>query len=403
MSRLSTRQSKMSQSDEKTKIRINRKRVIRMAEQYRCPPGEENPDHKGQLYFLRGLFTSSIAVSGKPSRQWRGFLSFVDETILENDAEVLGFFDIDRNMEAFVRTAPVDADSCMYCRYDSSFGYPPILLLEKARKVQERYFLEYVEEVGAVRTQDIDPASNKELSRKERAYQNWLFSLAFYEICVLEYYSRLAEEETAPDQAEDTAPDQAEGIPEKDRKIREALERISEQTLKLLKTIYRAKFLQVLVEHIRSLFAAIGVLILIEFGKTELCDIGINDILSENSEYYDGVCAKCVVTDDLKSMPSAKWPPEKWLRGYAGSIKSAMDIAISLLLPSQPQEDRCLFDKQRIYIRGLRLLHGKDVLVGRDSEKELDEVMMRVRTCLAFPVWESLNKAEDEKSMEQNA
>lgn len=442
-----------SKSSKNSEIKNCRSRVIQMMEQYRRPPEEKNPSHNGPLCFLPGLFTSSIAVSGKSRKRWPGFQAFVEETILENDEEVLSFFDADKNIEAFRKTPLMGVDLSQACSHDTSFGYPPALLLAKARKVEERCFLEYVEETDVEREQDGQSETKYKLSNKETAYQNWLFSLAFYEICVLDYYGRFVSGEIADDlnSLEELRKEPGQLLSPGDehsaacgssdetaRKLQEALDRVKEIANKLLESTYHTVFLLFLTDHILSLFAVLEILLLIEFCNIGCAENGKMDSIHSRNDLYRKVRKKAISLEcglgewdmddkhqdemepyvrNLLTMFEKKdrkeregeiplmnliMPPEKWLRGYENSVNNVLKITF-MLHPSyweekdEKAEDAYLFANLSAYIHSLRLLRGNG-FVDSELEKKTEEIMDHVRIYLAMPIWEYLNHVKEEET-----
>lgn len=241
---------------------------------------DHKPENHGPLSFFQGLFTAHIAVSSKSRKGYPSFIHFLDEWFLDNDKDILSFFDRDQNMKAFQSWGRELLHGALY---DESFGYPQFLLLEKARAVKDEALVKYFELAD---TDSAEESGEKAFSdaweTKENAYLKWLQAVAFFEICVRKYFGEILQiiSEMTEENPRESLTAELTELTERiinfeiyeqmdfsqkkqwDQKTEELYEAYHK---KYSKTCYRAVFFYHLWVMINDLFASIRILLLVEY------------------------------------------------------------------------------------------------------------------------------------------
>lgn len=160
-------------NEEKSKkIEVAREEIKEIVSKY---IDKEAKSNTGQLKFLNGLLTGNLAVSiGIKLRRDAFFLKYLRDNILEGREEVLSFLDPEKNREAFLHS-PYCHSREIYEGFLLSFEMPSYLLVTKAQKVMERECIRYIR------------LPDKDEKAKKTAYVEWLFSIALYEIFLVEF------------------------------------------------------------------------------------------------------------------------------------------------------------------------------------------------------------------------
>lgn len=257
--------------EKSARLKENREKVQAVVSKYINPEAERNT---GQLKFLTGLLTGNLAVSiGVKLRKDNRFLDYLHSRILKNNQETLGFFDVQENLDAFMKDVYPDLEE-IYQGFTPEGPAPSYLLLKKAQSVMEAECLRYLEMSGTTFESE-DPDPMEEQAKKE-AYVEWLFSIALYEIFLIEYGAGIPEEQTGGDPADEQNMDQicSEIIECRDREKKKqqakALWEHVDRGWRELQNQYLSLFyINCFIWHEINLFGMLRLIAMIEFVKVE--------------------------------------------------------------------------------------------------------------------------------------
>ena len=156
----------------------------------------ENTDDRiinsGYLKFFKKLFIRCIAgsMNTKIYQHENTIRQYLDKTILQDEEEIKEFFDVRSNIDFFT-------ESFVFNQYVSKIHikvhdvFPPYLLMQKAQSEMERAFIAYMNvnpDTGEYQTEEEQKEKEQEKMQK---YGELLFSIAFYEIFLREFYGEL--------------------------------------------------------------------------------------------------------------------------------------------------------------------------------------------------------------------
>lgn len=167
--------------------------------------------NQGQLKFLEGLVTGNVAVSiGITLRKDERFWNYLEEHFLKDREDMLSYFDGKKNLESFLRSPYGMHMGEIYEGFCPEFEVPPYLLLRKAQEVMEQACVYYVQLPREELDEEEFGENWKETERmvrpktkKKEAYVEWLFSIAIYEIFLIEYGRSLPQRQEYPQDKEE--------------------------------------------------------------------------------------------------------------------------------------------------------------------------------------------------------
>lgn len=232
----------------------------------------------GALKFLEDLYICDIAVSSKSRKGYPAFMEYVDKQFLTVDEEVLSYFDCKKNMDAFFAWEK----RLLYQKaYDTSFGYPPFLLLQKARTVKDTAMVRYLSLANFDEAFGGEGADDEAREKKADAYLEWLQSIAFFEICVREYDKEVSQMMRCIDEEASQKTSEYEELKNRIETMDKVFQTLDvgrlqeweQETQQLFftwlnrvnKLYYENFFLIYCVELIQDFFASLRVLVLIEY------------------------------------------------------------------------------------------------------------------------------------------
>ncbi len=175
-------------SEKAEKLKENREKVEAIVSEYINPDAKRNT---GQLKFLNGLLTRNLAVTiGVTLKKDKRFQDYLNDNFLKDKEELLSYFDPQKNTEAFVKSPYYDIEE-FYKGFSPGGPVPLYLLLRKAQTVMDRECLSYLQLSGENSKKELKPDA---AYKKKEAYVKWLFSIALYEIFLIEYGRMLPRE-----------------------------------------------------------------------------------------------------------------------------------------------------------------------------------------------------------------
>lgn len=172
------------------KLRENREKVENIVSKYINRNAKRNT---GQLKFLNGLLARNVAVTiGITLKKDKRFQDYLNDNFLKDKEELLSYFDPQKNTEAFVKSPYYDIEEA-YKGFSPDGPTPLYLLLRKAQTVMDRECLSYLQLPGEnwETEEELKPEA---AHKKKEAYVKWLFSIALYEIFLIEYGRMLPKE-----------------------------------------------------------------------------------------------------------------------------------------------------------------------------------------------------------------
>ncbi len=165
---------------------------------------KEGKSNTGQLKFLSGLLTGNLAVSiGNILKKDGRFQKYLEDNFLKDRQAMFSYFDSQRNLEEFVKSPYGLNLEMVYADFCPEFEMPPYILLRRAQEVMERECMAYLrisregedeKELPEEYTEEDRLFRRRQLqgrTEKKDAYIDWLFSMAIYEIFLIEYGRRL--------------------------------------------------------------------------------------------------------------------------------------------------------------------------------------------------------------------
>ncbi|MCI8997081.1 MAG: hypothetical protein HFI30_15640 [Lachnospiraceae bacterium] len=238
--------------EKRKRIEESRREIRHIVQNY---VNREAKGNQGQLKFLEGLITGNLAVSiGITLRKDERFWNYLEDYFLKDHQDCLSYFDEKKNLEEFANS-PYGMDTeKLYEGFCPGFPIPPYLLLRRAQEVMEQACVFYIqlpreeldeeepdnekldeekldeeepdeEEIWEELFEEPDeeevlkeeeelpealagkesPEQKRKTQRrvrpktkKKEAYVEWLFSIAIYEIFLIEYGRRLPKRRENP-------------------------------------------------------------------------------------------------------------------------------------------------------------------------------------------------------------
>ncbi|MCI8417524.1 MAG: hypothetical protein HFI33_08550 [Lachnospiraceae bacterium] len=288
--------------EKRRKIEACTRKVREIVETY---IDKEARGNTGQLKFLNGLLTGNLAVSiGITLKKDFRFWNYLENNFLKDRESMFSYFDNQKNLEEFARSPYVVGLENACVDFSSELEMPPYLLLRRAQEVMEQECISYlrtsresedeieflgedeeeqVENRGTDRESEETHGEKKEVkkrkvrkgTRKKEAYVDWLFSIAIYEIFLIEYGKRLpGKKDTAAsmeelETIEQLFPDLISG--RNSEKVQEQIHGFCERAWEFYKELLREEFIvfceRCYILHIMNLCAMLRVITLIEFVK----------------------------------------------------------------------------------------------------------------------------------------
>lgn len=389
----------------------------------------------GALKFLENLYICDVAVSSRSRKGYPAFMEYVDRKYLTVDEEVLSYFDCKKNMDAFFSWEK----KLLYQQaYEESFGFPPFLLLQKAQTVKDTAMVRYLTLADYDEDARKDEADDKAQKEKEDAYLEWLYSIAFFEICVREYA-----EEVRRIVDDCTDEEASQNISEKEKELIDRFGTMDKvyQTLdagkiqeweqetqqlffawvKYLNELYFGGFFfKYCFELIQDSFASLRVLVLIEYvnvNTTVRQGIDLEKITLRDSEYRiaheEAKFWEKTVNQWLQNENGVKFANycfammDTWNRNRADSYKRLNNVARRVYSLTKTQTGRSetqvyFLDALKEYISIMEnwyidTILGKNISpkqwekMQEEMEREKDRIQ-EIRAQLAMPIWREMDR-----------
>lgn len=371
---------------------------------------EERKSHSGQLKDFKGLMVRKLCFSTSVRVRKEGFLKFLQEEFLLNNDEVLEYMDAKKNIEAFAQSEYCLQGENLQENEDTK-DYPPYLLIQKAREVMERIFVEYLQ----IKEQPIGRKKeqyNEEswIRYKDEVYVRFLYAVALYEIFLRQFLQKL--QKFVDDGKELLQTDYTERDEEINRRYEEVIQTTDIQIRKqyaldlaeylqnyleqLSGQASQMDYLNYLILHLNNLYAMFRVIVLIEQVNFNSAHMNARSKVEKNSNLEAMFWKKMVESWNLDMELFAINPEwKKNLSSYYKKMNAVIKnkqlfVTVSRnMMPEFRQKgaDESLELKQ--YIQTIQ----KHTLKDRTAEEQRDLEEIEIR--LAGPIWQAVNDLDE--------